>query len=372
MIKGLKYCKKCILPNTRPNNPFNEHGICSACLTLEDKKSIDWGKREEKFKSIVKNVKKLKCKYDCIIPVSGGKDSTWQVIKALEYNLNPLCVTWKTPSRNKLGTDNLNNLISLGVNHIDFTINPKVEKIFTLKSFRKYGSTVIPMHMALHAIPLQMAVAHKIPLIIWGENSAYEYGGEDETLKGFKLTRNWLKKYSVTHQTTANDWIDKELSKSDLSPYFWPSDLDQEKAGVSAIFLGQFFKWDPIKTYQISKQHGFKARSSPKTGYYEFADIDDEFLITIHHWLKWHKFGFTRLWDNLSIEIRNNRISRSEAIGILKEIGEEYPSEEINSFCDYVSISKKDFFKIVDSFRNINIWGKDANKEWKLIGYLLD
>ncbi len=371
MKKGLRYCQKCVLPNTRPNNPLNSEGICSACLNIESKKSINWVEREEKFKSIIDEVKNLNCKYDCIIPVSGGKDSTWQVIKALEYGLNPLCVTWKTPSRNKLGSENLENLISLGVNHIDFSINPIIEKKFTLKAFTKFGSPVIPMHMALHAIPLQFAVAFKVPLILWGENSAYEYGSSDDSLKGYKLTSSWLKKYSVTNQTTANDWIDDDISKSDLTPYFWPSDFEQNKHGISAIFLGQFFEWDPIKTYQISKEFGFKADTKPKTGYYKFADIDDDFLITIHHWLKWYKFGFTRLWDNLSIEIRNNRLTRDEAIEILIDAGEEYPQSEINSFCDYLSITKTQFTEITDNFRNLNIWEKSENNDWKLLGYLL-
>ena len=135
--------------------------------------------------------------YDCIIPVSGGKDSTWQVITALDYGLKPLCVTWKTPARNTLGAKNLQNLVNLGVDHIDFSINPKVERRFTLKAFEGLGSPVIPMHMALHAIPLQFAVNFRVPLILWGENSAYEYGGQDEALKGVRLTHAWLKKYGV-------------------------------------------------------------------------------------------------------------------------------------------------------------------------------
>ena len=124
----MKYCKKCILPDTRPNINFNEDGVCDACCSSEKKLNIDWREREINFNEIVKKVKSLNKPYDCVIPVSGGKDSTWQTIKALEYGLNPLCVTWKSPARNKLGQKNLDNLIHLGVNHIDFSINEIIER----------------------------------------------------------------------------------------------------------------------------------------------------------------------------------------------------------------------------------------------------
>tara|TARA_Y100000590_G_C15700019_1_gene1006425 strand:- start:3 stop:1121 length:1119 start_codon:yes stop_codon:yes gene_type:complete len=366
----IEYCNSCILPNTRPNILFDELGNCNAA-TIENKKSIDWNKREREFNRIVNHAKSKNGAYDCVIPVSGGKDSTWQVIKALEYDLRPLCVTWKTPVRTKLGEANLKNLISLGVNHIDFTIDPIIEKIFTYKAFKKFGSPVIPMHMALHAIPLQIAVNFKIPLILWGENSAYEYGGEEQ-YRGVRLNHEWLIKYGVTNGTTAKDWIDDDLSKESLSPYFWPSDKKQGKADVFAIFTGHYFNWDPIQTYEISKSYGFKAATNAKTGFYKFADIDDSFLITIHHWMKWYKFGFTRLWDNLSIEIRNDRMSRDEAIKIVREKGEELPEEEIKSFCNYLDIKESHFFEIVSKFRNRKIWGKNDSGVWYIENFLID
>ena len=368
----LKYCKKCILPSTRPNIHLNAQGICSGCNSTEVKAVINWKERKKHFEKLIYKIKSKSKRYDCVIPVSGGKDSTWQVIKALEYGLRPLCVTWKTPARNKLGEANIKNLIKLGVNHIDFSINPKVEKKFTLKSFELVGSPVVPMHMALHAIPLQVAIGFEIPLIIWGENSAFEYGGNNKSLKGFSLTYAWLKKYGVTNGTTVEDWVDNDLSFLDLSPYYWPTDEMQKKAGVKAVFLGHFFNWDPQKTYEISKKHGFQAGKKPKTGYYSFADIDDEFLITIHHWMKWYKFGFTRLWDNLSLEIRNNRITREQAINIIKKVGNELPKKEISDFCKYVKITEKRFFQVAEKFRNKNIWNKNIKGKFVLDGFLID
>ena len=119
----MNYCRNCVLPDTRPNLQLDDDGICNACRSSETKSSIDWGKRKKSFELVVKSVKAKNKGYDCLIPVSGGKDSHWQVIKCLEYGLNPLAVTWKTPARTEIGTRNLENLINLGVDHIDFQIN---------------------------------------------------------------------------------------------------------------------------------------------------------------------------------------------------------------------------------------------------------
>lgn len=368
---AIKYCSKCVLPDTRPQINLNYKSlICDACLNTVRKKKVDWSKRKQLFNNLIADVKSKDKEYDCLIPVSGGKDSTWQVIVALEHGLHPLCVTWKTPARNNLGAENLQNLIRLGVDHIDFSINPKIEKIFTLKTFERLGSPVIPMHMALHAIPLQLATKFKIPLIIWGENSADEYGGEQD-LKGLRLNRKWLLKYGVTNGTSYLDWIDEKLSKKNLSPYVWPSDEEQAKAGVKAVFLGHYFKWDPQHTFEVAKKYGFKSADNAKTGYYKFADIDDAFLITIHHWMKWYKFGFTRIWDNLSIEIRNERMSREEAIKKIKSVGEELPRSEISQFCNYVGISESKFFNIANSFRNKNIWETNKKGIWHIKDFLI-
>ena len=154
-----------------------------------------------------------------MIPVSGGKDSTWQTAKCLEMGLKPLAITWKPPGRTNIGQRNLENLIRLGVDHIDYSIDPKVEAKFMLKAFTKFGSTAIPMHMALFNLPLSISTKFRIPLIIWGENSAFEYGNSKKDDIGFTLDSNWVKTYGVTQGTTAKDWIGIDLTKKELTPY---------------------------------------------------------------------------------------------------------------------------------------------------------
>ena len=366
----MKYCLHCILPDSRPNLTLDSNGICNACTAHQTRKEIDWKLREKIFRDVVHNAQHCSQGYDCLIPVSGGKDSTWQVVKCLDYGLHPLAVAWKPPSRTELGLQNLTNLIHLGVDHIDYQINPKVERKFLYQALVKYGSPAIPMHMAIFNIPLNLAVKFEIPLVIWGENSAFEYGGTEEERTGFRLDRTWLKKYGVTHGTTARDWVSAELTERELTPYFGPTDEDVEKAGVWAIFLGYYFPWDPETSLKTALGHGFRVRTEgPKTGYYNYADIDDDF-VSIHHYLKWYKFGFTRLFDNLSIEIRNGRISRNKAIQIVSETGEQIPQEDIQKFCAFLDITQKQFFELIEKFRNPQIWVKE-NGKWMIKDFLI-
>lgn len=366
----MKYCKKCILPTSRPNIELNDQGIC--CSRVMQKKSIDWVKRLASLEQVVKEVKLRKAPYDCIIPVSGGKDSTWQVLKVLELGLKPLCVTWKTPARTELGNDNLENLISLGVDHIDFTINPRVEKSLSKASFIETGIPALPMHLALFSIPTRIAVNYKAPLIIWGENSAFEYGGASELANTPFINRDWLAKYGVSNNTSAKDWVSSSVSIEDLYAYMYPSDKEMQDANLKGIFLGHYLEWNPRETYEIAKNMGFQAAEKPILGTYEFADIDDAFIMPVHHWLKWYKFGITRTWDNLSIDIRAGDISRQDAIKKIQSLGYEKPTEAINHYCSFIGISLDEFENICNSFRNPKIWKRNENEQYFIENFLID
>ena len=366
----MKYCKRCVLPDTRPNLVIESDGVCNACHSHETKPAIDWALRGAQFAAVVGHAKSKGRGYDCLVPVSGGKDSTWQIVKCLEHDLNPLAVTWKTPARTGIGQKNLDNLIKLGVDHIDYQINPKVEATFMLRAFEKFGSTAIPMHLALFNIPLTIAVRFGIPLVVWGENSAFEYGGAGEERTGFRLDSSWLKRFGVTHGTTAADWVSKDLPLRALTPYVGPTDADLERAGVNAVFLGYYLEWDPETTFRVAREHGFQSNpEGAKTGYYDFADIDVHF-ISIHHHLKWYKFGFTRIFDNLSLEIRNGRITRDAAIDTIRRVGDQTPHSDIRKFCTFASIRESRFFDIAETFRNRDIWER-VNDTWIVRDFLI-
>ncbi|MBM3461238.1 MAG: N-acetyl sugar amidotransferase [Armatimonadetes bacterium] len=365
----MKYCQRCVTPHSRPNIRFDESGRCN-CATSDDKDRIDWDARERLFREVVENARRRGKGWDCVIPVSGGKDSTWQVLKCLEYGLKPLAVTWRPPGRTALGQRNLDNLIGLGVDHLDFSINPSVEKRFTWLALERHGAPAVPMHMALFSIPLNVAVKYDIPLVVWGENSAFEYGGEDDARRGFALDEAWLRTYGVTQGTTWRDWIGEELSERDMTPYMWPSDGELKARGILAIFLGYYFRWDPSTTYAVARAHGFRERAEgARTGFYNYADVDDDF-ISIHHWLKWYKFGFTRTFDNLSLEIRNGRMTRDEALRVLRERGDETPHADIDKFCAWLGVSRERFFEVCEKFRNPEVWSR-RNGHWEIDNFIV-
>ncbi len=365
----MKYCTRCVLPDTRPNLVIEEDGVCNACRSHGTRPEIDWQHREQLWRGVVENAKSHSRGYDCMVPVSGGKDSTWQVVKCLEYGLNPLAVTWKTPARTAIGQRNLDNLVRLGVDHIDYQVNPRVERRFMLKAYERFGSTAVPMHLALFNIPLSIAAKFEIPLIIWGENSAFEYGGEEQERTGFQLNEQWLKKYGVTHGTTANDWLECGFTRRELTPYFGPSDNELSDGGVLAVFLGYYFAWDPEETVRVAAENGFESAETARTGCYTYADIDDDF-ISIHHYLKWHKFGFNRTFDNLSLEIRNGRTTRDVAIEKLRSLGPQTPSADIEKVCRFMRISVARFHQIAETFRNRDIWRVERGR-WVLDDFLI-
>jgi N-acetyl sugar amidotransferase len=358
----MRYCNRCILPDTRPGLQIGPDGVCSACAGHGRREEVDWEARRARFAETVERVRALGRPYDCVIPVSGGKDSTWQTATCLEAGLHPLAVTWRPPGRTALGEANLRNLIELGVDHIDFSISPKVERAFTLRAFERFGSTAVPMHMAIFNVPLTVAARYDVPLVVWGENSAIEYAGEEDS---FRLDSDWVRRFGVVHGTTADDWVGDGLTRQDLTPYYGPGDSE----GIEAVFLGWFYEWDPTMTAAAAAAHGFRAAEGPRTGLYEHTDIDDDF-ISLHHWMKWFKFGFTRTWDNLALEIRNGRMTRDEAIEVLRERQNETPHEDIESFCGWAGITKERFFEIAETFRSTDVWTR-RDGTWVIDGFLI-
>lgn len=366
----MKYCSECVLPDTRPNLVIGLDGVCNACQSHRTKPTIDWVQREAQFRRIVEEAKSRSIGYDCLIPVSGGKDSTWQTVKCLEYGLNALTATYAPPLRTELGRENLENLINLGVDHIDYRVNPATEAALLLKLFKRFGNCGTPMHAAIFGMNRTLARNFNIPLIIWGEDSSFEYGGKKAAGKEAELDSHWLKQFGVSHGTGAADWIDDELTAKKLTPYRGASDEELAETQTRSIFLGYFFEWDPETTRRVAVEHGMKVRDDgARTGLYNYADLDDE-LIAVHHWLKWYKFGFTRLFDNLSIEIRNKRMTQEQAVKIIAKTGDQRPGHDIRAFCRFTSISEAEFDAIAETFRNRNIWTFEDGV-WKIKDFLI-
>jgi N-acetyl sugar amidotransferase len=370
----MRYCTRCILPDTRPGIRLDESGVCTACHGHDDKgRRIDWQSRQKALLDIVKKAKLQKKEYDCLVPVSGGKDSWYQVGKAQALGLKVLAVTWRTPLRTVIGQQNLDGLIkNFGVDHWDIAISPDVERRFTKAAFAEKGAAGIPMHMALFAIPMRLAVKAEIPLILWGENPQLEFGGDVSERLATDLTPAWIREHGVTNKTGPHDWIGHEgLTAEEMEIYRLPRADELQKFSPRSIFLGSFFPWDSFANAAYAHQRGFQSgKDHIKTGLWDFADIDCH-LIAIHHFVKWYKFGMTRAFDNLSVEIRYGRLSRQEALSRLAETGFRPPHEDIARFCHYLGVSEEWFWEKIEDFRSAALWQKDNRGTWFMADFLL-
>jgi len=370
----IKYCKKCVMPCTRPKIGFNEHGVCSACVSAAQKQeAIDWKQREAQLRKILdSHRKKDPTQYECIIPVSGGKDSTYQVhmIKNI-YQMNPLCITNRTLARTPRGEENLQSLRNMGVDHIDFTVNPVGFNKATRKAFEKNGDSSLVEHLATYAVVTRLAVQLRIGLVVWGENPYMEYGGPEKDRKADQLNKKLAQQLPVLMGKTAHDWVNKHTSIQELESLLMPTDQELRAIKHTPIFLGHYIPWDAKRNVEIAKTYGYKARESgPIMGLYDYADLDC-MNIVIHHYFKWLKFGFNRVTDNASNEIRKGRMTRAEAIALVrKRDGIKPPKEYIEHFCRQIGITVKRFWDTAEKFRNKDIWKKTEDGEWYIEGWI--
>ena len=365
---NIRYCIKCLFPETKPDLFFDEKGVCSACVAAEEKdKGIDWKQRELEFHKIV-NYYRLpgeKKGYDCLIPVSGGKDSTYQAYFMKEVcGLNPLCVCFETTSVTELGQKNLDNLTKMGMDVIHFKKNHEVYKKMVVESFKRVGDEMWPNHIGIFTIPVMFAVKFNIPLIVWGENSQQEYGGPNlDSVKNRILNRKWLEEFGGLLGNRIQDMIGVNgITEKDLTPYFYPSDEDIERVGVTGIFLGAYFFWDARKQLEIVKKHGFSIKEDgPTEGTYTNYENIDEKIVSLHDYLKYVKYGFGRATDHACIDIRNGRISREHGLDLVRKYDGKYPSFGIMEFVKYSGMSKFEIDEIIDSYTNPLIFKQDSD-----------
>tara|TARA_B100001093_G_scaffold52260_1_gene44337 strand:+ start:24036 stop:25220 length:1185 start_codon:yes stop_codon:yes gene_type:complete len=369
----MKYCKKCVTPDTRPDLEFNKEGICSACQMASKKLNINWEERKKNLESILNSHRRTDDHvYDCIVPVSGGKDSIYQTYMAKNvFNMNPLCITWRSLARTNRGQENLNALRSLGVDHIDFTSNPSGINKITRLAFEEFGDCSLVDHLAIYNLIPNLALRLNIPLIIWGENPYMEYGGDKERADQNKQSNKIVRENHILKGKATLDWVSKHISRREINSFVSPDEQELDLIDYEPIYLGFYIPWDAKKNKEIAIQNGFKPREKgPIMGIYDYADLDC-INIVIHHYFKWLKFGFNRITDNASNEIRKGRMTREEAIEMVKKFdGFKPPVEYIKAFCSQIRISEKFFWEIGEKFRNKKIWKKNEKQEWYISDWI--
>jgi N-acetyl sugar amidotransferase len=362
----IRYCRRCLFPETKPDLHFNEEGVCSACIAADQKhKDIDWDARAKDFKNITDHYKKKSDGpgWDCIVPVSGGKDSTYQAYYMKEVcKMNPLCVCFETTAISDLGQKNLDNISKMGIDVIHFKKNYNAYRSMVIEGFRRVGDEMWPNHIGIFTIPVVVAVKFNIPLIIWGENPQQEYGGPNlESVKSRVLNRRWLEEYGGLLGNRIQDMVGVDgITQKNLTPYFYPSDEDIEKVGVTGIFLGHYIFWDARKQLEIVKKHGFSVKEDgPIEGTYTNYENLDEKMHGLHDYLKFVKYGFGRATDHACIDIRNKRITREEGLKLVKQYDGKYPAYGINEFIQYSGMTKKEIDDVLDSFTNPVLFAQD-------------
>lgn len=363
----IQYCKKCCLPSTKPHLSFDEEGVCNACRNYENRKKVDWDARKNELMQILDRYRsKDGSNWDCIIPVSGGKDSTYQVITMLELGMNPLCVTATTCDLTPIGRENIENIKKMGVDYIEVTTNRVVRAKLNRIGLTEVGDISWPEHVSIFTVPVRMAVNFNVPLIIWGENSQNEYGGPAAAVENNVLDRRWLEEFGGMLGLRVNDLVGQEgITKKDLIPFTYPTDEELKRVGVTGIFLGYYIPWEGLHNVLVAKAHGFRSWGKVVEGDYDDYENLDNYQAGIHEYFKFLKFGFGRCSDQASMHIRRGRISRDEAMQVVKErdgaFRWTYLDKKLEDILEPLDITVDEFVKICDEFTNKKLFLTDKN-----------
>lgn len=358
----MKYCKKCLYPDTKPQLKFNDDGICEACLNSDKKDSVDWESRKKQLKEIAEKYRKSDGTYDCVIPVSGGKDSHYQALYARdELGLNPLLVNFIPRDLVELGRRNIENLKSLGFDYIEFTPNPRIYRKLAKIGLTEFGDITWPEHHGLFIVPIKIAAAFKIPLVIWGENPQFEYGGPG---LGDEMNYEWLKKFGgfwLDECTVKGIATKQNIELKFLNPYVYPTKEELEQMNLRSVFLFYFLKYNVYDVLDHVKKHGFNVDDKPKEGTYTNWENLDEKYTGMHDYFKWIKYGFGRATDHASLDIRLGKISRDEGIELVKKHEGKIPDRYFDEFLNDMELDKEEFYNVVDKFANKEIFKLDEN-----------
>jgi len=357
------------MPSSKPDLPFDSEGICGACRNFEHRKRIDWSERASEFKAITDQYRDpTNQRWDCIIPVSGGKDSTAQVLKILELGLRPLCVTSTTCDLSDLGRENIENLKGLGVDYIEFTANPRVRKKLNRIGLETVGDIAWPEHVGIFTVPVRAAVQFEVPLIVWGENAQHEYGGPAHSATEQTLTRRWLEEFGGLLGLRVADLPGQAgITPGDLASYQYPSDEELARVGVTGIFLGYFFEWDGLANTLIAEAYGFKSfQTAVEGGMLSYENLDN-LQHGIHDYFKFLKYGFGRATDHACMQVRRGRLSRSQAIEIVRIRDGKFPwtylGRPLAQILEPLEMGVEEFKSVCDRFTNRQLFLTDNNGE---------
>lgn len=402
--KKVIFCKRCVISNQRPNSAveyahtkeskkktihFDAEGICDACRFAEKKNAtIDWDERERRLRDLLDQHRSRDGKYDCILPGSGGKDSFYAShILRTKYGMHPLTVTWAPHIYTDWGWKNFQSWIHAGHDNMLMTPNGRVHRLLTRLAVDLLFHPFQAFMFGQKSLAPKMALLHKIPLVIYGENEA-EYGnpiGDTETAK-----RDWSyftsddqSKIFLGGVSIADLKSQFGVEHQDLLPYLPADPQEIERQKVEVHYLGYYLKWHPQSCYYYAVEHGgFQASPERTPGTYSKYNSIDDRIDDFHYYTTGVKFGIGRASYDASQEIRSGDIDREEGVALVKRFDHEYPSRFAEEIFRYLSIPEKEFpdasrmfeepimteqyfARLADSFRSPNLW-KWAGNNWQL------
>lgn len=369
----MKYCKRCVYPEIAVNLEMDKNGICSSCLTFEKMETYDdkfWSDREKKFRILVQEMKEANkdSDYDCVIPVSGGKDSYFQTYTIVEkYDLKPLLITYHGNNFLPEGDHNRDNMRNVfNADHIVYGPSIEVLKKLNRLGFKKMGDMNWQNHCGIFTAPIRLATKLKIPYLIWGE-IVWDISGmydPDDLVEFSARVRH-------EHGLRGYEWADfindkeEKLNEKDLIWAKYPSDEEIVNVGTRGIYLGNYFKWDPNSHSKLMlENYNWKSSSKPfQRTYRRFSNIDDKYENGVHDLLKFIKFGYGRASDHSSKDIRTGYMNREEGVQMVKKY-DHIVSDDLYEWLDYVSMNESQFWNIADTFRDPRVWKIDDEDYW--------
>ena len=381
----VQFCKLCVNSNQKPNpvvefknndnqkngTVIDNEGICNACNYHKIKKKINWEKREEELLKILENYRG-KSEYDCVVPGSGGKDSGYTAhILKYKYGMNPLTVTWSPHIYTDIGWKNFTNWSQTGgFDNILFTPNGKLHRYLTQQAFLNLLHPFQPFIIGQKNIGPRIANKFNIPLVIYGENTS-EYGSSitenfDPVMETKYFTSDERENIYFGKKNINQILKETDFKINDFQPYVPIKKENIEKKKIKVFYLGYFHKWDPQEMYYYATENtGYAANTERTEGTYsKYSSIDDK-VDNFHYYTTYIKFGIGRTTYDAAQEVRNEKITRDEAIQLVKKFDHEFPEKYFSDFLKYINIDEDLFHKTIDSFRSPHLWKKENNK-WVL------